>query len=191
MTTPDPYFEPHSPVQLNQSQHIALIGFSGSQVHQSAAFLSSMTGMTLIEVDQWVSHRAGCSVAQLYLEQGEKAWRTLEAQCLQDIFLSRPYAIICLNERSLNAQSNVKLCSQNSHLFYLRCSAQHLFERIVQGRKTNPRRFPYWVHHAPTSVKDVQQQLEPLQKKYENAQSFIEANHLSALAIALKILKQL
>jgi shikimate kinase len=188
---PNPYFEPHSPVQLKQSQHISLIGFSGSQVHQVAAFLSSMTGITLIEVDQWVSHRAGCSVAQLYLEQGEEAWRTLEAKCLQEIFISRPYAIICLNERSLNSKSNIKLCCDHSHLFHVRRSAKNLFKYIIQGLKSNPRRFPYWIHCAPTCTRDVQEQLEPLQKCYENAQSFIEANDLSSLAIALKILKRL
>ena len=188
---PDPYYEPHSTLQRTSTRHIALVGFDGSQTHNVAAFLSSMTGMTLIELDQWVAHQAGCSVAQLYLQQGEQAWRTLESQCLKDIVHTKPYAIINLNQKILLNPKHRKLCHQHCRLFYIRKSAQYLFDEIIAGRKKNPQRFPYWIQRPPHSVSEVKQQLTQLQASYEVADDCIEANDLAPLTIARKILQRL
>lgn len=183
------YYDPYPQEMLEQA--ICLIGFMGCEIHSIAYFLSSLTGYPFVEVDKLVEHEKGMSIAQLYLEQGEKVWRESESEQLRNALSLKPARIICLGDGALLSQANQKLCLEQSKLVYLRRPEQSLLRRVQQGRKENIQRFPLWLKREPNSFDELLPLLSSRRASYEQAHILIDIGDLSALASAQHVIKRL
>ncbi len=61
------------------ANHLWLIGMMGSGKSAVGSRLAARIGVRLIDTDAEVSRRTGCSIAQLWGERGEAAFRTMES----------------------------------------------------------------------------------------------------------------
>lgn len=183
------YYDPYPQDMLEQA--ICLIGFMGCEIHSIAYFLSSLTGYPFVEVDKLVEHEKGMSLAQLYLEQGEKVWRKSESEQLKNALSLRPARIICLGDGALLNKDNQKLCLEQSKLVYLRRPHQSLLKRVQQGRKENIQRFPFWIKREPKNLDELLPLLNLREPSYEIAHTLIDIGELSALASAQHVIKRL
>lgn len=61
-------------------QNIVLIGMPGSGKSTIGAILAALTGREAIDVDEQIAAAAGCSIAQIFAQQGEEAFRQLERE---------------------------------------------------------------------------------------------------------------
>jgi shikimate kinase len=65
---------------LHRGQGIALVGGSGCGKSTLAKELGRSLGIPVVDLDEWIVERAGKSIARIFAEDGEPAFRHLEAE---------------------------------------------------------------------------------------------------------------
>ena len=60
---------------------------------------ASLLGLLFHDIDRLVEHRAGKTIEQLVLEEGEDAYRSTEARCLATVLRERPTGLIALADQ--------------------------------------------------------------------------------------------
>ena len=68
---------------------IALTGFMGCGKSSVGKELSVLLRMPLIDLDKYIVDKAGKSIADIFAEQGEKAFRDLESEALAELLRER------------------------------------------------------------------------------------------------------
>jgi shikimate kinase len=183
------YYDPYPLIALERP--ICLIGFMGCDVHSIGYFISSLTGISFVEVDKLLEHDVGMSLAHFYLEHGESAWRALESKHLKRGLEMRPARLLCLGDGALLDPNNRSLCLDESDLIYIRRPHRSLLERVQKGRRTSPQRFPLWIDREPHSFQELRGLLEVREPTYEVANKLIDIGEMSALEAAQRIIKRL
>jgi shikimate kinase len=64
---------------------VTLIGYRATGKTTLARFLAERLGWDWIDADVEIEHRAGKSIARIFAEQGEPAFRDIEAQVIADL----------------------------------------------------------------------------------------------------------
>ena len=162
----------------------------GSEVHSIGYFISSMTGLSYVELDKLVEHEVGMTLAQLYLEEGEQRWRQLESAHLARALAETPPRLICLGDGSLLDPANQTLCLSQADLVYIRRPRGVLLRRIQRGRTEVPGRYPHWSRRIPKSVEDLSELLRTREPTYELAQTMVDAGELAPLEVARRIMNR-
>ena len=180
------YYDPYPQVRL--AKPLCLVGFMGSEAHSVGYFISSMTGLSYVELDKLIEHDVGMSLAQLYLEDGERRWRQLEATHLSRVLKQTPPRLICLGDGSLLNPENQKLCLSLANLVYVRRPRAALLRNIQRGRVETPGRYPYWSQRIPHSVGDLDALLRSREPTYELAHTLIDAGELTSLEVARRLM---
>ena len=180
------YYDPYPQVRL--AKPICLVGFMGSETHSVGYFVSSMTGLPYVELDKLIEHEVGMSLAQLYLEDGERRWRRLEALHLSRVLKQTPPRLICLGDGSLLNRESQKLCLSSAKLVYIRRPRTALLSNIQRGRVETPGRYPYWSQRIPRSIEDLDALLRTREPTYELAHTLIDAGELTSLEVARRLM---
>ena len=70
---------------MPQHDNIILVGFMASGKSHVGRILSERTGMPLVDADTVIVERAGKSIEQIFADDGEVAFRTLERQVIAEL----------------------------------------------------------------------------------------------------------
>jgi shikimate kinase len=74
-------------------RHVILVGLPGSGKTSVGRLVAAELGARFVDVDEAVERRAGKSVARIFAEDGEAAFRTLEAELGAAAFAGAPAVI--------------------------------------------------------------------------------------------------
>ena len=66
---------------------VALTGFMGCGKSSVGRELSVLLDMPLVDLDKYIVDKAGRSIADIFAEQGEKAFRDLESSALKELLI--------------------------------------------------------------------------------------------------------
>jgi shikimate kinase len=89
------------------TDHIVLLGFMGSGKTTVGALLSTRLGRQFVDLDERIESAAGRSIPELFAEQGEAAFRDLEAQALVQLLAeSRDPLVIALGGGAFAQERN-------------------------------------------------------------------------------------
>jgi shikimate kinase len=89
------------------ADHIVLLGFMGSGKTTVGALLGVRLGRQFVDLDDRIEAAAGCTIAELFTEQGEAAFRGLEAQALASLLAeSREPLVIALGGGAFAQERN-------------------------------------------------------------------------------------
>lgn len=180
--SPYGYYDPEPSLPLKQP--ICIIGFMGSESHTVAALLSSLTGQPLIDLDDWVEHEAGQSLASLYQQRGASAWRTLELRGLSKALSAARPSVISLGDGVLLSSEASALQRRSSQLIYVKRPLPQLYEGLLKVRSAKPSRLPYWAKRPPQSMEELEPLLSARQIAYDQADVTIEAGSDAPLSVA-------
>jgi shikimate kinase len=116
------------------SQHtkntlIYLTGFMGSGKSTIGPILANTLGYAFADVDRVIEQRTGKSVREIFAEDGEKNFRELERQALEELS-TREHHIVSLGGGSLTDARNFELVQRSGILIYLYSSQEHLVKRL-------------------------------------------------------------
>ena len=103
---------------LQSKQNIVLIGMPDSGKSTVGALLAKKTGRTLYDTDMLTATREGKTVREIFLQDGEKAFRTAEDKTVRDLSGKTGCIIATGGGTVLNAE-NVRLLKKNGKLFFL------------------------------------------------------------------------
>jgi shikimate kinase len=99
--------------------------------------LSIRLGRTFIETDDLIVERTGKSITEIFKQDGEKVFRRLEREIIEDMSVRRNAVISCGGGIVLNA-SNVENLRRSSVLFLLTASSEVILDRITKDGESRP-----------------------------------------------------
>jgi shikimate kinase len=116
-------------------KHILLIGFMGSGKSTVGRILAARMGRPFVDLDEEIVAAAGKSVAGIFAEDGEVAFRAFEHAALAELAQSPPSVVACGGGIVLR-EENRALLRHSGTAVYLKVSAEEALARIgdVSGR---------------------------------------------------------
>ncbi len=109
--------------------NIALIGMMGSGKTTVAKELAENSNRKLLEIDQLIEERSGKTISQIFKEDGEKAFRGLESEILEEALTLENIIVSCGGGAVLSPQNRSRL-AERAFTVLLWASAENLLERI-------------------------------------------------------------
>ena len=123
---------------MSVSEHIALVGLSGSGKSTVAPLVSARRGLGApVDLDRVVEGRVGRPVHELFEEEGEATFRRLESDALADALAGPPVVIATGGGVVLDAE-NRRLLRSGASVVWLRGSPAHLASRLADTTEARP-----------------------------------------------------
>lgn len=114
-------------------RHLFLIGYRGSGKSTLGRSLALAVHRPFIDSDSWIEEQAGCSISDLFKQDGEQAFRDWETRALQSICDPRtPGSIVSLGGGAILRESHRHWIREHGHAVWLVASAATLAKRIEQ-----------------------------------------------------------
>lgn len=113
-----------------QMENIILIGMPGSGKSTIGKLLAEKTGKKFVDADAVVVEKAGCTIPDIFANQGEAGFRALETQVLSELGKSSGL-VIATGGGCVTREENYPLLHQNGRIF---CIERDLDKLATDGR---------------------------------------------------------
>lgn len=113
-------------------RHLWLIGMMGSGKTATAGALGARWGVDVVDTDAEVATRTGCSIAQLWGERGEAAFREIESAMIQRL-KDRSPAVIGTGGGVVLDAANVVAMRTSGRVVWLGAEPAVLSARVGDG----------------------------------------------------------
>lgn len=121
---------------------VSLTGYMGSGKSSVGKILSGMLGFQFIDLDAYIEHKKGISIADIIKEEGENSFRALEAECVRDVIIMSQLTgndlVLALGGGTLTIGSVRELILENTHCVYLRARFDTVAERVGNNVSSRP-----------------------------------------------------
>lgn len=124
---------------MSGATNVYLIGYRGSGKTTVARELAKVLGWKCVDADDEIERRAGCTIQQMFAEQGEPAFRDLETAVLAD-FAQQAGHVFSLGGGAILRAGNRELMRASGRAVWLRADAKTLAERLALDPTTGARR---------------------------------------------------
>lgn len=108
-------------------KNIVLIGMMGCGKTSCGRLLSRRLGMPLVDTDQVLQDREGCTIAQLFAEKGEAYFRDRETQLTRELAAASGQIIATGGGLPLRRE-NRRLLRENGLVFFLYRTPEEIFD---------------------------------------------------------------
>lgn len=98
--------------------------------------LARALGYDFLDLDLLIEERAGMPIPAIFAEEGEAAFRKLEADMLREV-AQREHAVVALGGGALTFEENLRVAKRSGLVIYLRVPAELLVRRL-RGRTGRP-----------------------------------------------------
>ena len=114
---------------MSGAGHIFLVGFMGAGKSTVAEVLGARLSRPVVDLDHMIEAQAGRSVAEVFTQDGENAFRDLESAALESLGALEPSVVACGGGVVLRPENRVAL-GRMGHVVYLQVSAGEAIARI-------------------------------------------------------------
>lgn len=168
--------------------NLALIGYRGTGKTTVARLLALQLGWDWVDADVEVELRAGKSIAAIFADDGEAAFRDWESQVLAEL-VRRDNTVLALGGGVVLRESNRELLKRAAAVAWLTASASTLSERIIADATTSARRPNLTAAGGTTEITAMLAMREPLYR--ECATLVVDTELRSPTEVAEDILTRL
>ncbi len=120
-------------LKLKRTPGLYLVGFMGSGKSTIGRSLSEELGWCFFDIDQEIEVEQQCSIAQIFAERGEAAFRDLESEILHrrvmHIEAGNP-CVVALGGGAFVQQKNWEIVENNGVTVWLDCSLEIIHSRL-------------------------------------------------------------
>lgn len=109
--------------------NLVLIGFMGTGKSSIGKYLAQKLGKTFIELDKEIMERAGKAITAIFAEDGEEAFRQLEAQLVEEWSL-QDNLVISTGGGVVLKKENISNLRKKGLLICLEAEPEVIFKRI-------------------------------------------------------------
>jgi shikimate kinase len=114
--------------------HIVLVGMMGAGKSSVGRALARRLGRELCDSDEMIEARAGRSVREIWMDDGEPAFRELEAEVLAEAIAAPTASIVAAAGGVVLSEANrAVLKSDEAHVVWLLADVELLLERVRNG----------------------------------------------------------
>lgn len=118
-------------------KNIILTGFMGTGKSTLGRLLAQELGYRFIDTDSEIESRIGQTIAELFQEQGEQAFRKLEQELVYELAEQQGLVISTGGGLVLNPQ-NVAALQSSGQIICLTASAEEILERVSAQQHIRP-----------------------------------------------------
>ena len=118
-------------------RRIYLTGFMGSGKSTIGPILANVLGYDFADLDEAIVERAAKPVSRIFAEEGQAAFRALEATMLRETG-ARDKVVVALGGGALTVEDNLQWALANGAVVYLKVSLDALIRRLRRGRLVRP-----------------------------------------------------
>lgn len=118
-------------------QTIVLTGFMGTGKTTVGRLLAARTGRVFVDTDELIVWRAGKSIADIFADEGELAFRSYEAAVAQELS-GRDGLVIATGGRLMLDPDNAQALSHNNQVICLTASPEEILARIQADGPRRP-----------------------------------------------------
>ena len=162
---------------------VTLTGYMGSGKSTVGAKLASLLGCDFVDLDCYIADKAGRSIPRIFEEDGEKAFRAIEAEALRDVVvmhtLTGKDAVIALGGGTVMTVALRELIFSRTFCIWLKSDVETLRLRVGDGSG------------RPLADEHFGQRLKEREPVYARAGMTIETDGLSADRVAELIADEL
>lgn len=168
---------------------LTLIGYRATGKTTLARLLAERLGWDWIDADVEIERRAGCAIARIFAEQGEPAFRELEAQVIADL-------CGCCDRLVLAAGGGAPLRLENREcmhvagpVVWLQATPETIYQRMTGDATTAGRRPNLTQQGGLTEIVQLLQKREPIYR--ESADLEVDTEGKTPEQLAAEILQRL
>jgi shikimate kinase len=119
--------------------NLVLIGYRGTGKSAVARILAGRLGWPSVDADLEIESRDGKSIAKIFADDGEPAFRDYESQVVADL-ATRDQCVVALGGGALMREQNRKALGDRGTIVWLKASPETLLRRIQADEATGQRR---------------------------------------------------
>lgn len=140
---------------------LALIGYRGTGKTTVARLLAGKLAYDWVDADVEVEFRAGKSIAAIFEEAGEQAFRDLESQVVAEL-CQRERTVLALGGGAILREENREQIANCANVVWLQASAEVIAGRILGDPTTAERRPNLTNRGGRTEIEQMLAQREPI-----------------------------
>lgn len=117
--------------------NVVLIGFMGCGKTTIGKALADRLGYSLLDVDTYIEHEAGCSVGQIFADKGEEYFRQMETDSLKTLNTTLSHTVVSTGGGLPMREENEQELRRLGTIIYLDVEADEVIRRL-SGDTTRP-----------------------------------------------------
>lgn len=163
--------------------NIVLVGMPGAgKTYIGNRLARLLVHFDYFDIDEEIEKKAGMSISEIFEKESQESFRALEKDVIKEIS-SRRNRIISVGGGAFENPENIQALKKNGLTFYLKASANELFQRIKEET------------HRPLfkddlSAEAIKKMLKKREKNYLKAKFTIETDKKQAYTILDDILRE-
>jgi len=171
------YYDYHPTLQLERP--VVLGGMPGTPYREVGHYLTSLTGLPLLDLDRWLEHQVGESLWDFVQSEGEHVLRQKEFEYLDRALLAEPCGLVIVGEGTLAQADNRRRIGESASLVYLSSAPSAAYWQVRQQiSERGPRYHPH-VPQPLTHFDVLRPLIEALDKAREDANLVLAVDNLS------------
>ena len=174
-------------------RHLVLIGYRGSGKTSIGKLVARLLGMEYIDTDIQIQERAGCSIREIFADQGEEAFRDLETRALADLLASKelPPTLIATGGGIIMRPENREMIKKMGMVIWLAVSPEVATARITADSFSDEQRPPLSDQSLAEEVERMIALRTPLYSELADVHVANDSARLSTDAVAEAVIEML
>jgi shikimate kinase len=168
--------------------NLVLIGYRGTGKSEVARLLAARLGWPAFDADAWIEELAGKSVAEIFAEQGEAAFRDMESQAILRL-AQRDRCVLALGGGAVMRPENRDAIGRQGQVVWLVASPATILLRIESDPATAQRRPNLTAQGGITEIIATLEARDPIYRQC--AQLEVDTEDKTPQQVADAILEQL
>jgi len=163
-------------------QNIAIIGFMGTGKTTVGRLSAEQLGFEFLDTDVLIEQRSGRKITEIFAQNGETAFRELEAQLVAEL-ATRTHAVISTGGGLPTNPANLESLKAHSLVICLWASPERIYER-VRDHSHRP------LLNEPDPLGKIRALLTAREKFYKQADVLINSDLRSAREVTQQVVNQ-
>lgn len=164
--------QPVSPIDASRP-HVVLVGLPGSGKTTVGEGVATALGRPFLDLDREIERREGMTIAQIFGERGEYAFRQLE-RALTEELKEVGGMVLSPGGGWIASPENVLLLRPPARFIYLRVRLETAIKRLGPQRSTRP------LLVRPDPLGELRRLYESRKAAYEDSDESVDTERLSA-----------
>ncbi|MFT5525666.1 MAG: shikimate kinase [Pirellulaceae bacterium] len=144
---------------------VILIGYRGTGKSTVALLVAESLGLSWIDADDEIESRAGCTIKEIFAQDGEAAFRDLEQQVVADL-VERDAIVIAMGGGAILREANRQAMAKAAGgVVWLQASVDSVYKRVTGDSTTGARRPQLSGLSDYAEIEDLMKKRQPLYRE--------------------------